>query len=717
MRRSNDKVRTEGDKTMRNAKRLFVSLALAVQAALVAAEDKPADASGWPAVDKSDWKCKYCAFQTGWSGEFELGAVYVSDDSYKFAEYTGLEKGGYAVANANARYTNPESASRWDLYATNLGFPYRAVDVDGGKQGSYRLRLNYSELPHFISDSARTPFVGSGGDSLTLPGTWVYGGTTGAMTDLPNSLQDVDIENTRKRVGVGLTVPWRDWEAGVNVRHETRDGTKRIAGAFLTSSAQMIAPVNYTTDDVEAAVSYAGTKAQVKFAYHFSSFSDDNAALTWRNPFAVPPAYPGADVGQLALPPENQFHQLLASGAYQFTKQTRATASVAVGRNLQDDPFLASTLNTSIAAPTLPRSSLQGRVDTINADLKFMSLVTDKLRLDASYKYDDRDNRTPQDTFSWVSTDSVLAAPRTNLPYSFTRNLFKLSADYRVAKRDKLSAGVDYDINDRTYQAVDKTKEGTFWAKYIAHAADGGDISLKYAHSSREGSTYQAVPEILPPENPLMRKYNMADRSRDALGLRITQLMGGATTVGFGFNYANDDYSNSTVGLTSSSDLVFDADVGIQLTKSTTFHVFGSYEEIDSEQAGASSFGNPPDWTGTNNDVIGAAGIGIKQKALAGKLDLGADYTLSRSRGHTTVAGDTGFPDLTSRLSSLKLYGSYRVTDAMSVAMAYWYESYRSQDWQLNGVTPSTVSNVLTLGETSPNYNVNFVSVSLRYRF
>jgi hypothetical protein len=122
MRRSNDKVRTEGDKTMRNAKRLFVSLALAVQAALVAAEDKPADASGWPAVDKSDWKCKYCAFQTGWSGEFELGAVYVSDDSYKFAEYTGLEKGGYAVANANARYTNPESASRWDLYATNLGF-------------------------------------------------------------------------------------------------------------------------------------------------------------------------------------------------------------------------------------------------------------------------------------------------------------------------------------------------------------------------------------------------------------------------------------------------------------------------------------------------------------------------------------------------------------------------------------------------------------------
>ena len=51
------------------------------------------------------------------------------------------------------------------------------------------------------------------------------------------------------------------------------------------------------------------------------------------------------------------------------------------------------------------------------------------------------------------------------------------------------------------------------------------------------------------------------------------------------------------------------------------------------------------------------------------------------------------------------------------MAAAYWYESYRSQDWQLDGVTPSTISNVLSLGETSPSYNVNFVSLSLRYRF
>jgi hypothetical protein len=55
-------------------------------------------------VDISDWICKYCVFEEGWSGEVEGGAGYVSDDSYKFGEYNGLQdKGAYPVANGWAR--------------------------------------------------------------------------------------------------------------------------------------------------------------------------------------------------------------------------------------------------------------------------------------------------------------------------------------------------------------------------------------------------------------------------------------------------------------------------------------------------------------------------------------------------------------------------------------------------------------------------------------
>ncbi|UCH53078.1 MAG: MtrB/PioB family decaheme-associated outer membrane protein [Pseudomonadota bacterium] len=700
---------------MTTTPRLIMMFALAAPAAVASAQEQAAPAAP-PAVDTSEWVCKFCAFPKGWSGEFELGAAYVSDDSYKFSEYTGLEKGGYAVGNATARYNDAEKATYWDLYATDLGFPYRAIEVEGGKQGTYKLFLKYSELPHNISDSARTPFGGTGGDSLVLPPGWVRAGSTGGMTALSSSLQDVNIDSTRKRVGLGLTLPVRDWEYGLNAKHETREGTKRMAGAFLFSGAQFVAPVDYTTDDLEAAASYAGRKTQVKFAYQYSAFRNSNDALTWQNPFTA--LFTGADAGQLALPPDNQFHQLLASAGYQFTDATRGTATLAVGRAEQDESFVAPSVNPNFAAVSPPRNSLQGRVDTVNADLKLVSSVTDKLRLDAAYTYNDRKNKTPQDTFNWVSTDSVLATPRVNLPYSFTRNLVKLAADYRLAAREKVAAGVDYDMYERTYQEVDKTTEGTLWAKYTIRAADSSDLSFKVAHAKRDGDNYEPVAEISPPENPLMRKYNMADRTRDTIGLRTTGVVGERMTLGFGIDYAADDYSSSSVGLLNSEDWNFSGDLSVLLTKNTTFHAFANYQTIHSQQAGASSFVNPPDWYASNDDVIGTVGVGVKRKTLGGKLDLGADYAASRSRGKTTITGGgAGFPDITAQLNSLKLSGTYRFSNTLSLAAAYWYESYRSQDWQLDGVNPSTIPNVLSLGESSPHYNVNFISLSLRYKF
>jgi hypothetical protein len=51
------------------------------------------------------------------------------------------------------------------------------------------------------------------------------------------------------------------------------------------------------------------------------------------------------------------------------------------------------------------------------------------------------------------------------------------------------------------------------------------------------------------------------------------------------------------------------------------------------------------------------------------------------------------------------------------IRASLWHERYSSQNWAIDGVGPSTIPNVLTLGETSPQYKVNVASVSLRYRF
>ena len=113
-------------------------------------------------MDTSRWTCKYCPFEEGFSANVELGAGYVSDDSFKFGEYTGLnEQGGFAVGNADARYRNRDG--RWlDLSARIWDWIRARCSIAGGKQGSYKLFLNYKELAHYITDTAVSPFIGIG---------------------------------------------------------------------------------------------------------------------------------------------------------------------------------------------------------------------------------------------------------------------------------------------------------------------------------------------------------------------------------------------------------------------------------------------------------------------------------------------------------------------------------------------------------------------------
>jgi MtrB/PioB family decaheme-associated outer membrane protein len=696
---------------MKSTTKLFPLILLSVQAATAAAADNTA-------VDTSEWTCKYCAFEEGFSGTIDLGLGNVSDDSFKFGEYNGLnEKGGYFIGDTSLRWRG-ENANYWNLDASNLGLDTRSLGAEGGKQGTYKLILQYDELPHYISDSASTPYLGSGTDTLTLPGTWVPAGTTAGMTDLAASLKPVDLETKRKRVGVGLSLDFvRDWKFAVNVRHETKEGTQRIAGTFFFNAAQLVQPVDYVTDQVDASASYTGSKWQARLAYYGSIFSNNNTSLTWENPYTSTPGVD--DKGQLALAPDNEFHQILASAGYSFSDKTRASADIAFGHMTQNQAYLAPTLNTTLVVPALPQNSLDGSVDTLNANLKLVSALTDKLRLNAGFIYDDRNNKTPQAAYPWVTTDTILNPARTNLPYSFTKSTAKLSADYRATARTRASAGFDYETNDRTYQEVAKTKENTFWGKVNTRAMDNLDLMFKLAHADRDNSGYVVVPEISPPENPLLRKYNMASRTRDSAGLRADVNAWKTVNLGFGVDYANDDYSKSQIGLTESRDVTYGADASTLLAKNTSLYVYLTREQIKSKQAGSQLF-STPDWTGENNDTVDTAGIGVKHTVIKSKLDVGADYAISHSRGEVTVytgAPDPAFPDLISKLGSVKLYATYRIKDNISLNGAYWYESYKSENWQLDGVTPSTIPNVLTLGEQPPSYYVNVVMLTVRYKF
>ena len=282
-------------------------------------------------------------------------------------------KGGFFIGDGAARFRGADG-TYWNLNATNLGLDTRSIDAEGGKQGRYKLSLKYDETsaPHFgrRADAFRrqrrrvADLAGriSGGDHRRDAA-----GGHAAAGRLSTQRKRWAWADPGSRRATGNT--------RVKFSHET---TRRHASAPAARSSSMrpswssrwiTSPTRWTPPPRTRA-----SKLQTKLAYYGSKFGNNNDALTWQDPFT--PAIAGAAAGQLALPPDNQFHQVLASAGYQFSDKTRGSADIAWGRMTQNQGFLASTLNAGLAVPGLPGGSLDGRAATLDANLKLTSAVT-----------------------------------------------------------------------------------------------------------------------------------------------------------------------------------------------------------------------------------------------------------------------------------------------------------------------------------------------------
>jgi len=678
-----------------------------------------AAATAWAQVDTSQWTCTSCPYPKGTTGSVDVGAGGVTDSSQKFGDYTGLNKsGGFLVLGGNASRRGDDGYYA-DLKAEDLGLDNRRLAGRAGREGLYSLRIGYQEIPRFLTQGAATPFLGSGGSTLTLPAG--YPAADLQSMPLSSTLHPIDIGYKYKRLDLGGT--WlgeRGWNAFADLRHDERDGTRATSGSFFSTASQFAAPVSEKTDQGELGVAYAKGRLQATVSYNFSLFHNDNKSVTWSNPFL--PVTPGATTGQLALAPDNQFQQLRATAGYDITPTIRLSADGAMGRMTQDDMFLAPTLNSTLApsVPALPSPNLGGRVDTYNGTVKLTAAPLQGLRMTASYDHDRRDNRTPVRSFPVVTTDiTVSATPRSNTPFSYTLDRFKLIGDYygSLPASMRLSGGAEQERRDRSYQEVVNTRETTLWGKVGAQPLEKLGVSLKLAHSWRDNSVYGTAFWFYP-ENPQLRKFNLADRLRDSAEARVDYLFNEKVSFGVTADYANDDYNHSPVGLTSARSANFAAELAVSFNEKTSGRAFLQSQIIRSHQNGSSTFSNP-DWTGKVRDQFDVLGFGVKHVASE-KLDIGADLSIAHARSETHVdngAGAPPFPTASSKLDRFSIFGLYKLKDNMSIVGSYAYEHYDSNDWRLEGIGPGTVPGLLSLGAQPPRYDVSVLRVALRYKF
>jgi hypothetical protein len=68
-------------------------------------------------------------------------------------------------------------------------------------------------------------------------------------------------------------------------------------------------------------------------------------------------------------------------------------------------------------------------------------------------------------------------------------------------------------------------------------------------------------------------------------------------------------------------------------------------------------------------------------------------------------------------MNSARLYVHYTPRKNLTLRFSWWNESYRSEDWALDDVLPTTIDNVLAFGQQGPDYDVNVFALSGRFEF
>ena len=474
----------------------------------------------------------------------EVGAEVVSSASAKASEYNGVRgKGIFAIGNFDLRggsAYDSGGATRWRLKGTDLGLERRNLQFETGDQGKYRLDAHYSELLRNQSDTFQTPYNGAGGDTFTLPSTWVVpivprvsaatpnarglspavtassalvGGVltapTAAQTATANALQaadlpafhNVNLSTKRTEYGAGLTFELdRYWQVTASYSSEDKQGLKPMGTitAFTGGDISTILPtrIDQTTQQANLGVTYVGERLVFNTAYYGSIFTNNVPSMTWSN-WASP-----GNAQTMGTAPSNQFHQFSANAVYTITSTTRLSGNITYARSTQNDAFL-----TDSGTPLVPVSSLNGLVVTRGATLKLVSRPMKDLSLSAAYKFDERDNRTPVNTFAFYDAGAVPSGTsvfsaffpglgsnsniNANRPYSKRLNQFNVDGSYAITKGQAISAGADYESTDRycngTWIAcadADKTKETTVRAEWRLNPIDhiGARIGLSAAH-------------------------------------------------------------------------------------------------------------------------------------------------------------------------------------------------------------------------------------------
>ena len=564
-----------------------------------------------------------------------------------------------------------------------------------------------------------------------------------------NLARPFDMQARRDAAGFGLTYNATK-DVGVNVAFTTtrKSGEMPWGASFAFNDAnEMPLPIDNRTNDFSAGLEWTAPKGMFRVGWDGSWFNNDVKTLVWDNPIRAtdfnnglaPPNGPydpsgysngnGPAQGRMALAPNNMMNVFSLTGLYKLPARTSVNGTFQYTTQEQDETLIPWTINPLINSSavyavfphlaSLPRDTAEAKANGLNFLLNLNSRPIRNLGFTVRYRYNERDNETPQfDATEYVRFDAVPEEIEEGFSHQYdtTRQTFDANMSYSLTGWGAVRVGYGHDAYERHGRGFSETGEDTFRISFDTISSQYFSIRAAYDISSREGdgfvetgTDYEEGPGGT---QPTLRYYDEADRDRHRASVLFTVTP--VDMVDFYVSFANgkDEYDvgsgapvsrpGELFGLVESEVTSWTLGANMRPNDKVGFGASYGREELGAFQQSRNA--NPPpdpswddpnrNWTLDNDEEINNFNLYLDLLEAIQKTDIRVSYDFSDSdnafvhggpRVATLAATPPGqfiaLPNVTNQWQRFTVDVKYYLTAKVGVGVGYWYEKLDIEDF------------------------------------
>jgi MtrB/PioB family decaheme-associated outer membrane protein len=716
----------------------------------------------------------YAADGDVFSGNLFLGgnAVNLDHKSGKFNEYNaigpGLVGGGNASLDNDRYYLNAEGSY--------LGEDDMYLKLKGGKWGSFKYSLFYTEFPHNYSFGDRSVFTNPGSQFQTLaPGT-TYQSLSNSST-WPSRSFDEKIR--RKDVGGAVEVTairpfFFNFEANRLQREGQKvfgavdalgtSGTSSAAspGAFTGRMTDVAQPIDDHTTNANALFGWKNKQFFAAFGGGFSQYSNQAEFTRFQEPFFPPSGPPPATpaVGTIVGAPDNKSWNMRFNGTAKLPYSSVFSLNADYQRNTSRTTLLSSIVETGtqgfpVVAPLrLSQPVFNGDVEYWHVGSTLTSSPVKDVTTKLYFKYLDRRDNSDIVTFS---NPASTAAPLSNSLYSFTKTSVGGEAAYRFLKNLKGILGYDFTdtrredlpITQVAMNQIPDTWVHTYNGQLVYNPLDWLGARLRYQKRYQDArfEFLQGTDANTVLANNI-RRFDAGNRTQDMV--KFTADITPVETLGIALEYAYklDNFQRNALGFQQmeENEFIFDANYLVKGVKLFAFFDYDVSHTSETHRQGAGGGGDPSsppspagfDWRAELRNNNYAYGLGTSFP-ISSRFSLIVQYDFEKNNGTANFTSqsftaaqaalginngniDIGpWDDYTRQNISARLLFEY--DRHLAFSLGYLYTQFRVNDGQYTGyqfvALPTTAAGASYLSGAylDQSYKANIVFLRALYRF